>query len=125
MKTSHQTFSVSYQIFFKSYFDNYSPRSNALALLLQFFLFERHSFVGSAMIVKLPAPVAKGTEITIKIVYSTTQKCSAVQWLEPSQTAGKVHPYLFSQCQAIHARSLLPVQVNHHDVCSILTSVYS
>lgn len=50
------------------------------------------------------------TTCQITVVYSTTKLCSALQWLPPSQTAGKKHPYLFTQCQAIHARSLVPCQ---------------
>ena len=46
----------------------------------------------------------------IRISYRTGSKATALQWLKPEQTAGKRLPYLFSQCEAIHCRSLLPCQ---------------
>ena len=46
----------------------------------------------------------------VRFEYATGAACSAAQWLEPAQTAGKTRPYLFTQCQAIHARSLVPCQ---------------
>lgn len=48
--------------------------------------------------------------ISVKITYSTTSQCTAVGWLTPQQTKSGKHPYLYSQCQAIHARSMLPCQ---------------
>jgi leukotriene-A4 hydrolase len=61
--------------------------------------------LGARLEVQLP----KGcTEV--KIRYRTAPDASALQWLEPSQTLGGKLPYLFSQCQAIHARSVLPCQ---------------
>ncbi|KAI9323384.1 peptidase family M1-domain-containing protein [Dichotomocladium elegans] len=77
---------------------------------LKFNVAERHKALGSAMTIELPGPVAKDTKLQIKVEYSTTEKCTAVQFLEPEQTLGKKHPYLFSQCQAIHARSFVPCQ---------------
>ena len=44
----------------------------------------------------------------VAIHYATSPESSAIQWLEPALTAGKVRPYVFTQCQAIHARALLP-----------------
>lgn len=45
-----------------------------------------------------------------EIRYATAPEATALQWLEPAQTAGKVHPFVFTQCQAIHARTLVPCQ---------------
>lgn len=46
----------------------------------------------------------------LTISYETSPQASALQWLSPAQTLGKQQPYLFSQCQPIQARSLLPCQ---------------
>jgi leukotriene-A4 hydrolase len=44
------------------------------------------------------------------IRYRTSSDASALQWLEPEQTLGGRAPFLYSQCQAIHARSVVPLQ---------------
>ncbi|HKY55850.1 MAG TPA: hypothetical protein VJM08_16155, partial [Anaerolineales bacterium] len=44
------------------------------------------------------------------LTFRTSPEARALQWLNPNQTAGGNHPFLFSQCQAIHARSIFPCQ---------------
>lgn len=46
----------------------------------------------------------------VKIHYTTSPDAKALQWLSPAQTSGKVHPFLFSQSQAILARTWIPLQ---------------
>lgn len=61
--------------------------------------------LGRRLQLDLPAST---NEVTI--AYSTSPDALALQWLAPAQTEGKKHPFLFSQCQAIHARSIVPIQ---------------
>ncbi|KAG2242074.1 hypothetical protein Bca52824_096078 [Brassica carinata] len=64
-----------------------------------------------------PDPI-RGSEIAVVLsgqsqlllVYSTSPSASALQWLSPPQTFSKSHPYVYTQCQAIHARSIFPCQ---------------
>lgn len=72
---------------------------------LEWDLAEADPILGSRLQVNLP----EGTE-SFGIEFITSPEASALQWLEPAQTAGGKHPYLFSQCQAIHARSVIPCQ---------------
>ena len=70
---------------------------------------DRFEPYGSPLSIKIPGGKPKSKSVSVKIDLSTTAKCTALQWLTPAQTRGKF-PYMFSQCQAIHNRSLFPCQ---------------
>lgn len=65
---------------------------------------------GCPMHISLPDNVSKGAVVKLEISVVTTAECTALQWLTPAQTSNKKAPFMFSQCQAIHARSLFPCQ---------------
>jgi leukotriene-A4 hydrolase len=65
---------------------------------------------GAPVHVAVPDGASKGEVVKLEIDLATTDKCTALQWLTPAQTSNKKAPFMFSQCQAIHARSLFPCQ---------------
>jgi leukotriene-A4 hydrolase len=65
----------------------------------------KDSLLGEALAVMINKDTKK-----VNITYRTSPSAEAVQWLEPSQTAGKAHPFMFTQSQAILARSWVPCQ---------------
>jgi leukotriene-A4 hydrolase len=77
----------------------------AMGNTLNFDVASGDSFLGAALTIDVPADVE-----SVLISYQTSPKASGVQWLTPQQTAGKKHPFLFTQAQAIHARSFIPLQ---------------
>lgn len=63
--------------------------------------------LGSKLEISLPN-LKKSTKLKVQIDFQTTKNSEALQFLSPEQTVGKKYPYLFSQSQAIHARSFFP-----------------
>jgi aminopeptidase N len=61
--------------------------------------------LGAALVI----PIQLATQ-SVRVEYRTRPQAAALQWLEPRQTAGGVHPFLFTQSQAILARTWIPCQ---------------
>lgn len=61
--------------------------------------------LGTPLTIKVPPDATR-----VRVSYSTSPSATALQWLEPEQTAGKKAPFLFTQSQEIHARSWIPLQ---------------
>lgn len=76
---------------------NYSPSA--------FTVGSQDKILGAPLTIPLPENATR-----VRIHYSTDPGASGVQWLQPSQTAGKKDPFVFTQSQAIHARSWIPLQ---------------
>ncbi|MBU2426728.1 MAG: M1 family metallopeptidase, partial [Gammaproteobacteria bacterium] len=71
----------------------------------QFKLSEVDPIKGQALTIELASATDK-----VRVYYHTTAESSGLQWLNAEQTSEKKQPFLFSQSQAIHARSWIPLQ---------------
>ena len=63
------------------------------------------AILGAPVTVTLPA---KAT--LVRLHYATDPRASGLQWLSREMTLNKRHPFLFTQSEAIHARSWIPLQ---------------
>lgn len=72
---------------------------------LEFALAEADARFGSKLTITLPRQYEQ-----VRIHYATSPQASGLQWLAPGMTAGGKTPFMFSQSQAIHARSWVPLQ---------------
>ncbi|KAK3995050.1 peptidase family M1-domain-containing protein [Cladorrhinum sp. PSN332] len=91
-----------------SYLDISSVKVNSAASKWE--VKDRDGANGSPVHVAVPEGADKGDVVKVEIEVATTDKCTALQWLTPAQTSNKKAPFMFSQCQAIHARSIFPCQ---------------
>jgi leukotriene A-4 hydrolase/aminopeptidase len=66
---------------------------------------KENDILGTPVTVELPA-----TAKFVRVRYATSEHASGLQWLSREMTSGKRHPFLFTQSEAIHARSWIPLQ---------------
>lgn len=70
-----------------------------------FKLGEMSKALGTPLLVTLPEDMSS---FDLVVDFETTNDCTALQFLDKEATDGKNAPYVFSQCQPIHARSMFP-----------------
>jgi leukotriene-A4 hydrolase len=78
---------------------------NASGAALGWRLGDADPLLGQALVIEL----GEESEV-VTVDYRTSPDAAALQWLTPAQTAGKRHPYLYSQGQAILTRTWIPTQ---------------
>ena len=81
------------------------PNNSASA---EFRFGEAHEILGTPLFVTVPD--GTGEQFDLMLEYRTSPASTALQWLPPELTAGGKHPMVFSQSQAVHARSWVPLQ---------------
>ncbi len=67
-------------------------------------------FLGTPLVIAVPQELRGQPKLQVHVAYRTSPESTALGWLPPELTAGGEHPFLFSQSQAIHARSWVPLQ---------------
>jgi len=86
-----------------------SGQNNEAATALEWRWGKPDPVLGTALEIKLPEASGKGEE-KVRITYHSNPQATGLQWLDKQQTASQTAPFLFSQNEAIHGRSWIPLQ---------------
>jgi leukotriene-A4 hydrolase len=65
--------------------------------------------IGNALGISLPVEMPTGTELFLRLAYRTNVDSTALSWMTPSQTAGKMLPFMYSLCQLNFCRGMAPM----------------
>jgi leukotriene A-4 hydrolase/aminopeptidase len=71
----------------------------------KFRLGDEVKFMGKPLVIDITPEITE-----VNVYYTTSPQAAALQWLDPTQTAGGKKPFLFTQSQAILARTWVPCQ---------------
>ena len=84
--------------------------SNSTVTQLEWTIMNGDPGSGSVLVIDMNQTLPYLAEVSIQIYYNTTSDGQALQWLTPEQTSGKVYPYMYSQCEDINCRTMIPLQ---------------
>lgn len=79
--------------------------SSESGIPLNFRIYPKNKVLGNLFEIDFENPLK-----SVVVEYEVEKNSTALQWLKPEQTKGKMKPFLFTQCQPHHARSLVPLQ---------------
>jgi leukotriene-A4 hydrolase len=77
---------------------------------LDFWFTEPNPMIGPGLNIDVNGLVNKNDTFDIVVDYETTSEGLSLNWLEPAQTFGGKYPYVYTHCEAIDCRTLIPLQ---------------
>ncbi|CAD8075443.1 unnamed protein product [Paramecium primaurelia] len=100
---------IDLDIYLLDIFNVYLLNGNSLEFEIQ--VVQNQTLVqGDKLVIKLDRQYRALENLIIRIKYAYTEKARAAGFLTKEQTQSKKVPYMFSQCEAIKCRSLMPLQ---------------
>lgn len=80
------------------------------ALLFEYDTSESTIGLGTPIIIRFSRFIEIDETTSVKIFYKTSSQSAAIGWLPKEATFGKKYPFMYTQCEAALARSIVPCQ---------------